>query len=136
MKTPLLFFALLVMVGSATYAQAYAGANVWLGNTYGPTTDWHHPGNWSKGHVPTETETAVIPDLSNKGRACYPVIRYDVEIATLQLHALAQLTIEKETSLHLLEATEARGFSEAQIRNEGLLVIGLETDTRSRYTRK
>lgn len=128
MKTPILFFALLISAFFISSAQSTAGPNVWLGNTYGPSTDWHHPGNWSKGHVPNEMETVIIPDQSNKGLPCYPVIQYEAAVATLSIHKLARLEIAPDASLRIANSSTAMNLPLANIDNQGSLLVGEEED--------
>lgn len=126
MKTPILLFALLLSCSFLATAQSSSGANIWLGNTYGPTTDWHHPGNWSKGHVPNEMEAVIIPDQSNKGLACYPLIQYEAAVATLSIHKLARLEIAPNASLRVANSTTEMNLPLANIDNQGSLLIGEE----------
>ncbi len=126
MKTPILLFALLLSCSFFATAQSSSGANIWLGNTYGPTTDWHHPGNWSKGHVPNEMEEVIIPDQSNKGRPCYPVIQYEAAVASLAIHQMARLEIAQEGSLRIANPSTAMDLLIANIDNQGSLLVGEE----------
>ncbi|MEO1449258.1 MAG: hypothetical protein AAFV07_06990, partial [Bacteroidota bacterium] len=69
MKARFFFFALLFCNIFCGFAQSTLGPNVWLGTAYGIPGDWENPANWSKGHVPTEMESVLVPTLENKGRA-------------------------------------------------------------------
>lgn len=124
MKASNFFFTALflcnIFVGQA---QSTLGPNVWLGTGYGIEGDWENPANWSKGHVPTEMEVVLIPDLSNKGRAIYPNIRGEVEIGRLILQPGARLSIDQEGAL-LVDLMEGPSdFSAHQIQNKGVLLL-------------
>ena len=108
-------------------AQVDANANTWLGLTYGPVSDWHHPANWSKGHVPTEIETVIIPDLSNKGKTYYPIIRFDATAGNISVHPQAKLTILSEGTL-LLENVATNGSALiGNIDNKGAIIYGFDS---------
>lgn len=97
--------------------------NVWLGNTFGKAGDWHAPENWSRGHVPNDMEVAVIPDLSTKGKAFYPVIRFDAEVERIRICPTAHLTILDGSTLLInqIEETDVQGLN--QIQNFGRIYL-------------
>ena len=129
MKTPTTLFILSFFAVSSLFAQTTIGPNVWLGNTFGPSTDWHHAANWSKGHVPTDMEDVVIPDLSNKGAAHYPVIKHEAEVNRIIVAPQAGLIIGPEGILHIQSSHGEVGLMTGEILNAGLILVGIGDDT-------
>jgi hypothetical protein len=73
--------------------------NTWKGGYPGHETDWSFSKNWSKGHVPSEFDAVVIPDVSTSS-SDYPVIRSGgFEVASLYVQSGATLTMLPGASL-------------------------------------
>lgn len=130
-----IFISLIISLFSfSAIAQQTSGPNVWLGNTYGPSDDWHFPGNWSKGHVPLETEDVIIPDVSNKGQANYPIITFEAEVNRIRVASEARLIIAPEGKLHIQSIHGETGLMSGEVMNLGLIMIGLgDKDSRKPF---
>ena len=114
-----LFSIALIFSFQALQAQSM---NVWLGNTFG-SNDWSIPSNWSQGHVPHDMEVVIIPDLSAKGKACYPLIRMDAVAERLQLAPNARLSIETGATLTIGQVMPAEAEFLSRIDNQGQIWI-------------
>ncbi len=68
---------------------------VWRGTT---DTDWNTATNWHKQQVPTATDNAVIPDVSQKSNN-FPIITNAAEINDLTILSGANLQINPDFSL-------------------------------------
>jgi hypothetical protein len=88
MKT--LIFSLLVLAMTASFAQQQV---IWKGGTPGHETSWNEPRNWSTYQVPDEFSHVVIMPL-HTGHHAQPVIDQEVEVASIQVHTGAKLTIK------------------------------------------
>jgi hypothetical protein len=67
--------------------------NTWTGAV---STNWHIPGNWSKGSVPDSTSIVIIPDVSNDPVLSSNAKCYDLMIdpnVTIELNSNADLII-------------------------------------------
>lgn len=65
----------------------------WKGGTPGQETNWNEPRNWSTYQVPDEFSHVVIKRL-HTGHYAQPVIEQEVEVASIQVHTGASLTIK------------------------------------------
>lgn len=116
----------------SSFAQSADIANVWLGNTYGNVHDWNDPANWSRGHVPTSEELVFIPDLHDQGQANYPIIGSYAEVGSIEVHPLAQLTIESGGSLYISAGEPGQKFVFQSLSNRGIIYLEAR-DLNSKY---
>lgn len=93
MKT--LIIAILTFSTSLIIAQ---NTVTWIGGTPGNETSWDEPRNWSDHKIPNENSIVVIKRL-NSGHNAQPVIEEMVEVASIEVQANAQLTIEGNGAL-------------------------------------
>lgn len=93
MKT--LIIAILTFSTSLIIAQ---NTVTWVGGTPGNETSWEEPKNWSDNKVPNENSVVIIKDF-NSGHNAQPVITENVEVASIEIQANAQLTIEENGEL-------------------------------------
>ncbi|MEM7658246.1 MAG: hypothetical protein AAF399_19125 [Bacteroidota bacterium] len=112
------------------FVQIAAAQNVWTGSIYAGGNDWHNPNNWSKGHVPTDMEDVVIPDLSNTGKP-YPVISHEAEANHVRILGQARLNVAAEGNLYL---AIMEGFATSQEMEAYTAADSVELTGESRYS--
>ncbi|MDF1865624.1 MAG: hypothetical protein P1U70_12370 [Saprospiraceae bacterium] len=93
MKT--LIIAILTFSTSFIIAQ---NTVTWIGGTPGNETNWEVAKNWSNNQVPNENSVVVIKYL-NSGHNAQPIVENFVEVASIEVQANAQLTIEANAEL-------------------------------------
>lgn len=93
--------------------------NVWLAADAADAQNWHNPANWSKGHVPTSKETALILDTYPQEDAVYPVIKEDASVAALKVHPFANMTIAKDVAFTITGGALDSDFSRDNVFNQG-----------------
>ncbi|MCB0637987.1 MAG: hypothetical protein KDC54_15265, partial [Lewinella sp.] len=89
---------------------------VWQGGTPGRPSDWQAPRNWDVGRVPGETDHVIIPAASYNPLS-QPVIEHTAEVAWVEIHAGATLTVA---------ATGILVVSGDQVYSEGISIYGGE----------
>jgi hypothetical protein len=120
MNFPRIFFSLAF---SFLFFASALGQNMWKGSIYSGGQDWHNPTNWSKGHVPTDLEEVIIPDLTNTGKS-YPVIQEEVEIQHLRMYGQASLSITSTGVLYIeLSGSMISHLDKGAIHNQGRLFL-------------
>lgn len=108
-------------------------ANIWLGTDAADAQNWHNAHNWSKGHVPTPTETVLILDSYPATDAVYPVISEQASVGVLKVHPHANLTIADDVTLTINGNAVASDFNADNVFALGKVSYQLADETEARY---
>ena len=93
----------------------------WKGGTPGNETSWTEASNWSNNKVPNEFSKVVIKAMDS-GHYAQPVIKGFVEVASIEIQAGANVTVEEEGTLIIEGAynyTQGITFYGGSLTNKG-----------------
>ncbi|TAJ13130.1 hypothetical protein DMA11_10050 [Marinilabiliaceae bacterium JC017] len=93
-----------------SFGSTYLGATSWVGNT----TEWHLPGNWINGTVPSSGDDVTIPSAPTGGK--FPLIDASTQIHNLTLESASNLTIGKGINFTI----------HGDLNNDGLFLVQTE----------
>ena len=117
-----LLFVLMAISSTMLIAQTTI---VWEGGAPGNQNNWDDSRNWSVHKVPDENSHVIIKQ-SNSGHHAQPIINEDVQVASVEIHNGAVLTI-KENGYLLIDAeyTYSQGLLNygGELINEGEIEI-------------
>lgn len=114
-----LLFTLLVIT---SFAQQPV---TWKGGTPGRETAWHEPRNWGNYRVPDESSHILIQAL-HTGHHAQPIIKDEVEVASITICTGATLTIENGGELTIdgsYQYTLGIVNQGGQLINEGIISL-------------
>jgi len=106
-------------------SQATDNSITWKGGTPGRERDWTEPKNWDANRVPDE-DSQVIIKFWNSGHQAQPILKDEVQIASLDIYSNAELVVTPDGKLIIDgEYTYSEGISiyGGKLSNKGEVVI-------------